>query len=58
MKKFDKEYSTQYLKEVRYLDSIGIKYSFVKEINNISTYKYTKNLDLFNALGIFYKDIK
>ena len=32
MKKFDKEYSTQYTPEMKYLKSKGINYSFVKEI--------------------------
>ena len=52
--KFDKEYSTQYKEEVEYLEKLGIRYTFVKNINNISTYKYTKTSELFNALGIFY----
>ena len=52
--KFDKEYSTQYKDEVEYLEELGIRYTFVKNINNISTYKYTKTSELFNALGIFY----
>ena len=53
-KKFDKEYSTQFKKEVEYLENLGIKYVFVKNIDNISTYKYRKTSELFNALGIFY----
>lgn len=53
--KFDKEYSTQYKKEVEYLEKLGIKYTFVKNIKNISTYKYTKTPELFNALELFYK---
>lgn len=28
-KKFDYEYATQYVKEMKYLDAIGIKYNFV-----------------------------
>ncbi len=52
--KFDKEYSTQYKKEVEYLDSLGIRYTFVKNISNISTYKYTKTPELFKALESFY----
>jgi hypothetical protein len=54
MKKFDKEYSTQYTPERDYLLTIGIKPSFVKIINGVTTYKYTKSSDLFNALAIFY----
>lgn len=41
-KKFDKEYSTQYVPEMKYLKEKGINYSFVKEIKGITTYKYTK----------------
>lgn len=54
MKKFDKEYATQYVPEMKYLLSKGIKYSFVKDINGITTYKYTKNAELFSALVEFY----
>lgn len=56
MKKiFDYEYSTQYVKEMKYLESVGIKYSFVKDVNGITTYKYTKTSKLFKALSIFYE---
>lgn len=55
-KKFDKEYSTQWKQEVEYLSSIGIRYTFVKNIENISTYKYTKTSRLFKALESFYMD--
>lgn len=54
MKKWDKEYSTQYTPEKEYLLSIGIKPSFVKVIDGITTYKYTKNGELFKALSYFY----
>lgn len=37
MKKFDKEYSTQYTPEMKYLQSKGINYSFVKEIHGVTT---------------------
>lgn len=55
--KFDKEYSTQWNKERDYLKEHGIKYSFVKEINGISTYKYKKNSELFKALSSFYIEL-
>lgn len=58
MKKFDKEYSTQFVPEMKYLLSKGIKYSFVKEINGITTYKYTKTPELFTALVSFYEENK
>ena len=54
MKKFDKEYSTQYTPEMVYLLNKGIKPSFVKNINGITTYKYTKTSKLFEALVFFY----
>lgn len=53
-KKYDKEYSTQYTPEKIYLEQIGIKPSFVKVINDVTTYKYTKTSRLFQALAIFY----
>jgi len=56
IKHFDKEYQTQYPKEMKYLKSIGIRYSFVKEINGITTYKYSKTPELFKALVSFYMD--
>lgn len=54
MKKFDKEYSTQYTPEKEYLMELGIKPSFVKIINEVTTYKYKKSSELFKALMIFY----
>ena len=56
MKKFDKEYSTQYVQEMKYLQSKGINYSFVKEVNGVTTYKYTKTSDLFKTLVSFYME--
>ena len=54
MRKFDKEYSTQWNEERDYLEGKGVRYSFVKEIGGISTYKYTKTSELFDALRTFY----
>jgi hypothetical protein len=54
IKKWDKEYSTQYTPEMKYLQSKGINYSFVKDVNGITTYKYTKTPELFSALVSFY----
>lgn len=53
-KKYDKEYSTQFLKEVEFLSSMGIRYTFVKSNDGISTYKYEKSQDLFEVLAFFY----
>ena len=54
MKKYDKEYSTQYTPEKQYLEKIGIKPTFTKVINEVTTYKYTKTPGLFRALELFY----
>ena len=54
MKKFDIEYFTQYTPEKEYLLLHGIKPSFVKVLNGVTTYKYTKTSELFKLLAIFY----
>ena len=54
MKRFDKEYATQYVAEMKYLQSVGINYNFVKQIDGITTYKYTKTDLLFYYLAKFY----
>ena len=54
MKKYDKEYSTQYTPEKEYLLNLGIKPSFVKIVNEVTTYKYKKTSELFKFLAIFY----
>lgn len=54
MKKYDKEYSTQYTPEKEYLYNLGIKPSFIKVVNDVTTYKYVKTSDLFKALEVFY----
>ena len=58
IKKFDKEYSTQYVTEMKYLHAKGINYSFVKDIQGVTTYKYTKTPELFSALVSFYMENK
>lgn len=54
MKKFDIEYSTQYTPEKEYLLKNGIKPSFVKVIDEVTTYKYKKTSELFKLLELFY----
>lgn len=54
MKKWDKEYSTQWVEEMKFLLTHGIKYDFVKTQNNVTTYKYKKTSALFNTLSFFY----
>lgn len=58
MKRFDKEYSTQYTPEKEYLMKKGIVPSFVKVIEGVTTYKYTKTPELFLALVSFYMENK
>lgn len=56
-KAFDLEYSTQYRKEVEYLKSKGINYTFIKLTKDygVPTYKYTKTPELFRAVADFYE---
>lgn len=55
MKKFDKEYSTQWMKEVIWLRNNNIPFTFVKtDDNGVTTYKYEKTPELFNKLALFY----
>lgn len=54
MKKYDKEYSTQYVPEMKYLQNKNINYTFVKEVSGVTTYKYKKTSELFLALMSFY----
>ena len=54
MKRYDKEYSTQYTPEKEYLLQNGIKPSFVKVVNGVTTFKYIKTAKLFRLLSVFY----
>ena len=55
---FDREYMTQWRKEVNFLLEKGIRYVFVKKVGEykIPQYKYTKTRELFLALAEFYGD--
>ena len=53
--KFDKEFATQLLPEAIWLKRHGIRYTFVKTVNGLTTYKYEKNSALFRALAEFYE---
>ena len=58
IKKFDKEYGTQYPIEYLFLKESGINYTFVKTDNNgLTVWKYKKTEALFLALAKFYKKI-
>ena len=54
-KLFDMEYSTQVRQEMEFLKKCGIRYTFVKRIDGIPVYKYTKNEKLFDSLKMYYK---
>ena len=56
-RKYDHEYSTQWIKEKEYLSQHGVRYTFVKLIDNVSTYKYEKNETLFKLLAQFYREL-
>lgn len=55
-KAFDSEYMTEWLKEVKFLATKGIKPTFVrvKPEYNIRQYKYKKTPELFMSLVEFY----
>jgi hypothetical protein len=55
--KFDAEYPCQWSKENQFLTEHGIRYAFVKTIDGVTTWKYTKNLALFETLCLFYKNV-
>lgn len=55
-REFDKEYNTQWRKEMEFLRDKGIEYTFAKRVGDykIPTYKYKKTPRLFLALAEFY----
>lgn len=55
IKKFDNEYQTDLPLEVAYLKECGIRYSFVKVVNNVTVWKYEKTEALGLALAQFWK---
>ena len=57
---FDKEYSTQWRREVQFLEDKGINYTFAKKHYKYSIirYKYTKTPELFLALAEFYNQVR
>lgn len=59
-KAFDSEYMTEYRREVKFLASKGIRYTFVKKTPDygIRQYKYTKTPELFIALAEFWAQIR
>ena len=59
-KAFDIEYSTMWGREVKFLSSKGIRYSFVKKTKDygISVFKYKKTPELFLALAEFFTQVE
>ena len=57
---FDKEYSTQWRREVQFLEDKGINYTYAKKHYKypIIRYKYTKTPELFLALAEFYNQVR
>lgn len=57
---FDSEYMTEFLREMRFLTSKGIKYTFVKKTQEygVSQFKYRKTPALFAALVEFYATLE
>ena len=57
---FDKEYSTQWRREVQFLEEKGIAYTYAKKDPKypIIRYKYTKTPELFLALAEFYNQVR
>ena len=56
-KKWQKEYSTTWITEQLYLSDNGVRYSFVKEIDGVTTFKYKKTAKLFECLAKFYYEL-
>lgn len=55
--KIDHEYSCVWFEECNYLIKHGIRYTFVKEIDGITTWKFKKTEELFRNLADFYSDV-
>ena len=49
----DREYATEFRKEVDFLKERNIPYTYVRVKDGISIYKYKKSKELFEALFIF-----
>lgn len=53
--KFDKEYSTNYLEELRFLEANGVRPCFTKcDETGLKTFKFEKTPRLFELLMVFY----
>lgn len=57
---FDKEYSTQWKREVKFLEDKGINYTYAKRHFKypVIKFKYEKTPELFLALAEFYNQVR
>lgn len=55
--KIDREYASNWAEEVKFLSQNGIKYSFVKTVDDVTVWKYKKNEMLFSLLSKFYANV-
>lgn len=52
---FLNEYLCAYTEEHKFLRDKGFRYNFVKIIDGVTTWKYSKSVELYEALIEFYK---
>lgn len=53
--KYDKEYSTTFVEEFKWLKSNGIRYTFIKtDDSGMTVWKYAKTPELFESLKNLY----
>jgi len=55
--KVDREYNCVWYEEFDYLIKHGLRYTFVKTINNVTTWKFKKTEQLFLSLADFYSNV-
>jgi hypothetical protein len=57
---FDSEYMTEFLREMRFLSSKGIRYTYIRKTRKygVSQFKYKKTPALFAALVEFYATLE
>ena len=56
--KFLNEYPCTYIDEYKFLQAKGFRYSFVKVIDGVTTWKYKKSESLYEALQEYYNKNK
>ena len=54
----DREYATEFRKEVDFLKERNISYTYVRVKEHNSSHKYRNSKELFEALFIFYSNVK